>query len=86
MPLIKSTNKEAFQKNIGKEISAGKPPAQAAAIAYSEKREAAKHHSKHSEKRSAKYHSETIEPVTVRKSESKMTRGENKPTDNSGEE
>lgn len=42
MPLIKSTSKKAFQSNIKKEIAAGKPPKQAVAIAYSEKREAAK--------------------------------------------
>ena len=42
MPLIKSTSKKAFQKNIGKEIAAGKPAKQAVAIAYSEKRSAAK--------------------------------------------
>ena len=39
MPLIKSTSKEAFGKNIGAEIKAGKPQKQAVAIAYSEKRE-----------------------------------------------
>ncbi len=38
MPLIKSSSKQAFGKNIAKEISAGKPKAQAAAIAYSVKR------------------------------------------------
>lgn len=42
MPLIKSTSKAAFKTNIRKEVSAGKPPKQAVAIAYSEKREAAK--------------------------------------------
>jgi hypothetical protein len=78
MPLIKSTSKKALSENIGKEINAGKPPKQAAAIAYSEQRAAS--HSKHSASRSEKYHSETIDPVTVRKSESKMTRAENKPT------
>jgi len=40
MPLIKSTSKKAFQKNVKKEIEAGKPPKQAAAIAYSTQREA----------------------------------------------
>ena len=43
-PLIKSTSKKAFGKNIGAEIKAGKPQKQAVAIAYSEKREAAKKH------------------------------------------
>jgi hypothetical protein len=42
MPLKKSTSKQAFQSNIKAEIAAGKPPKQAVAIAYSEKREAAK--------------------------------------------
>jgi hypothetical protein len=42
MPLIKSTKKEAFKKNIETEVKAGRPVKQAVAIAYSEKREAAK--------------------------------------------
>jgi len=42
MPLIKSTSKKAFQKNVKKEIAAGKPPKQAVAIAYAVKRQAAK--------------------------------------------
>ena len=42
MPLIKSTSKKAFAKNVKKEIAAGKPPRQAVAIAYSTKRAAAK--------------------------------------------
>jgi hypothetical protein len=42
MPLIKSKSKEAFSKNISTEIKAGKPPKQAAAIAYSVKRAAQK--------------------------------------------
>ena len=42
MPLIKSTKKEAFKKNIETEVKVGKPVKQAVAIAYSEKREAAK--------------------------------------------
>ena len=73
MPLIKSTSKEAFGKNIGAELKAGKPRAQAVAIAYSEKRAAggmdsdsSKHHSKHSSQRSAEYHSKTVEPNFVR--------------------
>ena len=41
MPLIKSTSKPAFTKNVKKEIAAGKPPKQAVAIAYSTKRAAA---------------------------------------------
>lgn len=40
MPLIKSTSKEAFKKNISREVKAGKPVNQAVAIAYSVKREA----------------------------------------------
>jgi hypothetical protein len=42
MPLVKSTSKEAFRKNVKAEISSGKKPSQAVAIAYSTKREAAK--------------------------------------------
>jgi hypothetical protein len=42
MPLVKSKSKEAFSKNIATEIKAGKPPKQAAAIAYSVKRDAQK--------------------------------------------
>jgi hypothetical protein len=42
MPLVKSTTKEAFRKNVKAEIAAGKPAKQAVAIAYSAKREAAK--------------------------------------------
>lgn len=42
MPLIKSTSKKAFDKNVAAEVKAGKPVKQSAAIAYSEKREAAK--------------------------------------------
>ena len=45
MPLTKSTSKEAFSKNIEKEMAAGKPQKQAVAIAYSVKREAAKNES-----------------------------------------
>jgi hypothetical protein len=42
MPLVKSTSKDAFRKNIKAEIAAGKPVSQSVAIAYSVKREAAK--------------------------------------------
>jgi len=35
MPLTKSTTKQAFQSNVKAELSAGKKPAQAVAIAYS---------------------------------------------------
>ena len=42
MPLVKSTSKEAFRKNVKAEVTAGKPQKQALAIAYSVKREAAK--------------------------------------------
>ena len=42
MPLVKSTSKKAFGENIAREREAGKPEKQAVAIAYSEKREAAK--------------------------------------------
>ena len=42
MPLVKSTGKEEFRKNIKAEVKAGKPVKQSVAIAYSVKREAAK--------------------------------------------
>ena len=42
MPLVKSTSKEAFRKNIKAEVKSGKPVKQAVAIAYSVKRAAAK--------------------------------------------
>ena len=42
MPLKKSTSPKAFKENIKAEVKAGKPVKQAVAIAYSEKREAAK--------------------------------------------
>ena len=42
MPLIKSTSKKALSKNIAAEVRAGKPVAQAAAIAYSQQRQARK--------------------------------------------
>jgi hypothetical protein len=41
MPLVKSSSKNAFRKNVATEIKAGKKPAQAVAIAYSTKRSAA---------------------------------------------
>ncbi len=41
MPLVKSTSKAAFRKNIKAEIAAGKPQKQAVAIAYATKRAAA---------------------------------------------
>jgi len=42
MPLMKSSSKGAFKKNVAAEVKAGKPAKQAVAIAYSVKREAAK--------------------------------------------
>lgn len=42
MSLIKSTSKEAFSKNVAKEVNAGKPQKQAVAIAYSVKDRMAK--------------------------------------------
>ena len=41
MPLVKSTSKSAFRKNVAAEVRAGKPAKQAVAIAYSVKRRAA---------------------------------------------
>jgi len=42
MPLVKSTSKNAFRKNVKTEMAAGKPQKQAVAISYSVKRAAAK--------------------------------------------
>jgi len=42
MPLEKSTSKEERNRNIKREIEAGKPIKQAVAISYSEQREAKK--------------------------------------------
>ena len=42
MPLVKSTSKEAFRKNVKAEVNAGKPVKQSLAIAYAVKREAEK--------------------------------------------
>jgi hypothetical protein len=42
VPLEKSKSKGAFERNIKREIGAGKPQKQAVAIAYSEKRAAGK--------------------------------------------
>jgi hypothetical protein len=41
MPLKKSASNAAFKANIAAEVRAGKPPKQAAAIAYSVQRRAA---------------------------------------------
>lgn len=41
MPLVKSTSKIAFRKNVAAEVNAGKPVKQAVAIAYSTQRKAA---------------------------------------------
>jgi hypothetical protein len=38
MPLIKSSSKAAFRKNVAAEVKSGKPVAQSVAIAYSVKR------------------------------------------------
>lgn len=40
MPLVKSSTKPAFKTNIAREIKAGRPVKQAAAIAYSVQRAA----------------------------------------------
>jgi len=42
MPLMKSSSKEAFNKNVKAEIAAGKPVKQSLAIAYATKRAAQK--------------------------------------------
>jgi hypothetical protein len=40
MPLVKSSSKEAFRKNVKAEVQFGKPVKQAVAIAYATKRSA----------------------------------------------
>jgi hypothetical protein len=42
MPLVKSSSKDAFRKNVKAEMASGKPQKQALAIAYSTKRAAEK--------------------------------------------
>lgn len=42
MPLKKSASKAAFESNLKAEVHAGKPPKQAAAIAYRVQRDAKK--------------------------------------------
>ena len=42
MPLKQSTSRKAFSSNVRAEMDAGRPQKQAVAIAYSEKREAAR--------------------------------------------
>lgn len=42
MPLKKSATKKALKENIAREIKAGKPPKQAAAIAYATQKTAKK--------------------------------------------
>ena len=42
MPLVKSSSKDAFRKNVKAEMKAGKPKKQAVAIAYDVKRKAEK--------------------------------------------
>jgi hypothetical protein len=69
MPLIKSTSKQAFESNIARERAAGRPEKQALAIAYSERREAAKRpaaretarpHSRHIEELGSSYESNSV--------------------------
>jgi hypothetical protein len=57
-------------------MRAGRPQKQAVAIAYSEKRSAAKaeHHSDHSAKRSDHYHSRVIEATPIDRGPTRMTR------------
>jgi hypothetical protein len=42
MPLVKSSSKNAFRKNVATEVKSGKPVKQSVAIAYSVKRAAPK--------------------------------------------
>jgi predicted RNase H-like nuclease (RuvC/YqgF family) len=75
MPLLKSTSKGAFSKNVKAEVAAGKPVKQAVAIAYATKREAEKgHHSEHSKQRSEHYHKEVVKSNSVGGSKTKMSK------------
>lgn len=40
MPLVKSSSKAAFRKNVAAEVKSGKPVKQSVAIAYATKRRA----------------------------------------------
>lgn len=63
MPLIsgkKATTQEGISENIRREVNAGKPVKQAAAIAYSKKREAQKNSKK-------KSHKEVLKALLVNK-------------------
>lgn len=62
MPLIKSTSPKALSENIKTEMDAGRPPKQAEAIAYSERRAAGKspHHSSHIEEMGSAYESNSV--------------------------
>ena len=63
MPLIKSTSPKALSENIKTEMDAGRPPKQAEAIAYSEKRSAQKQppaHSSHIEELGSAYESNSV--------------------------
>jgi hypothetical protein len=42
MPLVKSSSKDAFRKNVAAEVKSGKSVKQSVAIAYATKRAAAK--------------------------------------------
>lgn len=43
MPLEEGSSEKAFRQNVRMEIDAGKPPKQAVAIAYSQKRKSKRH-------------------------------------------
>ena len=58
MPLIKSTSKQAFEKNIATEVKTGRPVKQAVAIAYSERRAAARKKKKSSAQEHSAHNSE----------------------------
>lgn len=55
MPLNKSGSKEAFSDNVAAERHAGKPEAQALAIAYSVEREHESNHAERHEHEKRKY-------------------------------
>jgi len=84
MPLIKSTSKKAFGKNVKAELAAGRPLKQSLAIAYSEKRSAAKNkpsareHSAHTSEMASAYEksvAHTRQDLTPARKSRRITKG-----------
>ncbi len=91
MPLVKSSSKKAFSKNVSAEMHAGKPQKQAVAVAYSVKRKSqhgeskmkghkSAHHMKaaHHMEKAAHHHEKAHHHMTKAKHEAKKMHGEPK--------